>query len=64
MKIEVIFLVLGFDCAHYRDSKQFIKTPRSTGYCKNELIHLSKQIKRQIISSRKRMIKNAIKGLK
>ena len=58
------FLVLGFDCVHYCDSKQFIKNPRSTGYCKNELIHLSKQIKRQIISSRKRMIKNAMKGLK
>jgi hypothetical protein len=58
------FFVLGFDCAHYCDSKQFIKNPRSTGYCKNELIHLSKQIKRQIISSRKRSIKNAIKAIK
>lgn len=58
------FLVLGFDCAHYDDSPQFIKNPRSTGYCKNELINLSKQIKKQILNGRRRMIKNAIKAIK
>ena len=58
------FLVLGFDCAHYADSPQFIKSPRSVGYCKNELINLSKQIKKQILNGRRRMIKNAIKAIK
>ena len=57
------FLVLGFDCAHYADSPQFIKSPRSVGYCENELINLSKQIKKQILNGRRRMIKNKIKSL-
>lgn len=57
------FLVLGFDCAHCADSPQFIKSPRSVGYCKNELINLSKQIKKQILNGRRRLIKNKIKSL-
>lgn len=40
------FYIIGFDCAHYNDSPKYIKRPRSIGYCKNELNHLSKQIKK------------------
>ena len=58
------FYVLGFDCAHYMDMKKFRKCPRSTDYCKNDLIHLSRQIKKQIISGKKKIIKNKIKKLK
>jgi hypothetical protein len=58
------YIVFGFDCAHYDDSPIYIPRPRSTGYCKNELIHLSKQINKMILSGRKRMIKNKIKLIK
>lgn len=38
------YFVIGFDCAHYGDRKH----PKSIGYCKNELIHLSRQIAKMI----------------
>lgn len=58
------FLVIGFDCAHCCDAPWIIKNPRSIGYCKNELINLSKQIKKQILNGRKRLIKNKIKEIR
>lgn len=57
------FLVLGFDCAHLMDSPQYSKSPKSIGYCKNELFYLSKQINKLIIKGRKKMIKAKIKQL-
>jgi hypothetical protein len=57
------FLVLGFDCAHLMDSPQYSKSPKSVGYCKNELFYLSKQINKLIIKGRKKMIKAKIKQL-
>lgn len=58
------FYILGFDCAHYNDSPRYIKRPRSLGYCKNELEYLSRQIKKMILTGRKRLIKNLIKRIK
>lgn len=59
------FYILGFDCAHYEDSPQYIPRPRTVGYCKDQLINLSKQINKLILKHRKQMIKRKIKnGLK
>lgn len=58
------YYIIGFDCSHYRDMVRFTKQPRSVGYCKNELIHLSKQIKKQIISGRRKMIKKKTQSMR
>ena len=57
------YLILGFDTAHLMDSPQYSKSPKSIGYCKNELIHLSRQINKLIITGRKKLIKSKIKLL-
>ena len=56
--------VLGFDCAHYNDTIEYIKQPRTLGYCKNELIYMSKQIKKMIKYGKRKLIKNKIKDIK
>lgn len=55
--------VLGFDCAHYNDRIKYIKQPRTLGYCKNELIYMSKQIKKMIKYGKRKLIKNKIKDI-
>ena len=56
--------VLGFDCAHYNDRIEYIKQPRTLGYCKNELIYMSKQIKKMIKYGKRKLIKNKIKDIR
>lgn len=58
------YLILGFDTAHLIDSPQYSKSPKSVGYCKNELIHLSRQINKLIITGRKKLITSKITELR
>ena len=57
------YLILGFDCGHLEDSRNYITKPRSIGYCKNEIINMSKQIKKMIRVGKRKQIQNKINSL-
>lgn len=57
-------ITLGFDCNHYQDTKGFIKEPRSLGYCKTNLISLSKAVLKVKKNYRRYLIEQKIKELK
>lgn len=58
------YCIVGFDCAHLEDSKNYLSKPRSIGYCKNEIINMSKQIKRMIRVGKRKQIQNKINSLR
>ena len=57
-------IILGFDCNHYRDTKKFIKEPRSLGYCKTNLISLSKAVMKVKKNYRRYLIEQKIEELR
>ena len=57
-------ITLGFDCNHYQDTKGFIKEPRSLGYCKTNLISLSKAVMKVKKNYRRYLIEQKIEELK
>ena len=57
-------ITLGFDCNHYRDTKKFIKEPRSLGYCKTNLISLSKAVMKVKKNYRRYLIEQKIEELR
>ena len=58
------YLILGFDCGYLEDSRNYITKPRSVGYCKNEIINMSRQIKRMIRVGKRKQIQNKINSLR
>ena len=58
------YCIVGFDCAHLEDSKNYLSKPRSVGYCKNEIVSMSKQIKRMIRVGKRKQIQNKINSLR
>lgn len=63
-KISTRAVTLGFDCNHYMDTKGYINSPRSVGYCINELQRLSKAVMRAKRKYRSLLIKQKIKEIK
>ena len=63
-KISTRAVTLGFDCNHYMDTKGYINSPRSVGYCINELQRLSKVVMRAKRKYRSLLIKQKIKEIK
>ena len=57
-------ITLGFNCNHYQDTKEFIKKPRSLGYCKTNLISLSKAVMRVKKNYRRYLIEQKIEELR
>ena len=57
-------ITLGFDCNHYQDTKEFIKEPRSLGYCKTNLISLSKAVLKVKKNYRRYLIEQKIEDLR
>ena len=58
-------IILGFNCNHYyRDTKEFIKKPRSLGYCKTNLISLSKAVLKVKKNYRRYLIEQKIEELR
>ena len=57
-------ITLGFDCNHYQDTKGFIKEPRSLGYCKTNLISLSKAVLKVKKNYRRYLIEQKIEELR
>ena len=57
-------ITLGFDCNHYQDAKGFIKEPRSLGYCKTNLISLSKAVLKVKKNYRRYLIEQKIEELR
>ena len=57
-------ITLGFDCNHYQDTKTFIKEPRSLGYCKTNLISLSKAVLKVKKNYRRYLIEQKIEELR
>ena len=57
-------ITLGFDCNHYQDTKGFIKEPRSVGYCKTNLISLSKAVLKVKKNYRRYLIEQKIEELR
>ena len=57
-------ITLGFDCNHYQDTKMFIKEPRSLGYCKTNLISLSKAVLKVKKNYRRYLIEQKIEELR
>ena len=57
-------ITLGFDCNHYQDTRGFIKEPRSLGYCKTNLVSLSKAVMKIKKNYRRYLVEQKLKELR